>query len=151
MTRKGKLTKIFTAPLLYIDAYYCDKKASVYVVLGVDLQENKADWIKAFNDLIDRGLKRVMLIVSDDFSSISKAIETPFLYTDHQLCLVHLQRNVRNQMDKEDSQVFNKELKNIKENSLDYEDGLEKLDDLCGRFKSKYLNFIKHIQSNKER
>jgi hypothetical protein len=31
-------------------------------------------------------------------------------------------------MDKEDSQVFNKELKNIKENSLDYEDGLEKLD-----------------------
>jgi NAD(P)-dependent dehydrogenase (short-subunit alcohol dehydrogenase family) len=31
-------------------------------------------------------------------------------------------------MDKEDSQAFNKELKNIKENSLDYEDGLEKLD-----------------------
>jgi transposase-like protein len=53
-------------------------------------------------------------------------------------------------MNKEDSQVFNKELKNIKENSLDYEDGLEKLDDLCSRFKSKYPNFIKHIQSNKE-
>jgi len=36
-------------------------------------------------------------------------------------------------MDKEDSQVFNKELKNIRENSLDYEDGLEKLDDLCSK------------------
>jgi len=36
-------------------------------------------------------------------------------------------------MDKEDSQAFNKELKNIKENSLDYEDGLEKLDDLCSK------------------
>ena len=158
--------------VLYIDAYHCDikeknkiRKASVYVVLGIDLQgnkdifgfytffssENKADWIKVFNDLIDRGLKRVMLIVSDDFPGITKAIETLFPYTDHQLCLVHLQRNVRNQMDKEDSQVFNKELKNIKENSLDYEDGLEKLDDLCGRFKSKYPSFIKHIQSNKER
>ena len=33
-------------------------------------------------------------------------------------------------MNKEDSQVLNKELKNIKENSLYYEDGLEKLDDL---------------------
>jgi len=54
-------------------------------------------------------------------------------------------------MGKEDSQTFNKELKNIKENSLDYEDGLEKLDDLCSRFKSKYPSFIKHIQSNKER
>ncbi|WP_281340508.1 transposase [Sulfurihydrogenibium sp. YO3AOP1] len=158
--------------VLYIDAYHCDikeknkiRKASVYVVLGIDLQgnkdifgfytffssENKADWIKVFNDLIDRGLKRIMLIVSDDFPGISKAIETLFPYTDHQLCLVHLQRNVRNQMDKEDSQVFNKELKNIKENSLDYEDGLEKLDDLCSRFKSKYPSFIKHIQSNKER
>jgi len=95
--------------------------------------ENKADWIKVFNDLIDRGLKRLMLIVSDDFPGITKAIETLFPYTDHQLCLVHLQRNVRNQMDKEDSQAFNKELKNIKENSLDYEDGLEKLDDLCSK------------------
>jgi transposase-like protein len=86
-------------------------------------------------DLIDRGLKRVMFMVSDDFPGISKAIEILFPFTDHQLCLVHLQRNVRNQMDKEDLQVFNKELKNIKEDSLDYEDGLEKLDDLCGRFK----------------
>jgi hypothetical protein len=33
-------------------------------------------------------------------------------------------------MNKEGSQVFSKELKNIKENSLDYEDGLEKLDNL---------------------
>jgi transposase-like protein len=33
--------------------------------------ENKADWIKVFNDLIDRGLKRVMLIVSDDFPGIT--------------------------------------------------------------------------------
>jgi Transposase, Mutator family. len=40
--------------------------------------ENKADWIKVFNDLIDRGLKRVMLIVSDDFPGITKAIETLF-------------------------------------------------------------------------
>jgi transposase-like protein len=57
--------------VLYIDAYHCDikeknkiRKASVYVVLGVDLQgnkdifgfytffgsENKADWIKVFNE-----------------------------------------------------------------------------------------------------
>jgi putative transposase len=93
------------------------RKASVYVLLGIDLQgnkdifgfytffsnENKADWIKVFNDLIDRGLKRIMLIVSDDFPSISKAIETLFPVTDHQLCLVYLQRNVRNQMDREDS------------------------------------------------
>jgi len=41
--------------------------------------KSKADWIKVFNDLIDRGLKRVMLIVSDDFPGITKVIETLFL------------------------------------------------------------------------
>ena len=87
--------------VLYIDAYHCDikeknkiRKAYVYVVLGIDLQgnkdilgfytffssENKADWIKVFNDLIDRGLKRVMLIVSDDFPGITKAIEKTISY-----------------------------------------------------------------------
>jgi Transposase and inactivated derivatives len=69
------------ALVLYIDAYHCDIKASIYIVLGVDLQGNKANWIKVFNDLIDRGLKRVMLIVSDDFPGITKAIETLFPYT----------------------------------------------------------------------
>jgi len=88
--------------VLYIDTYHCDikeknkiRKASVYVVLRVYLQgnkdifgfytflssENKADWIKVFNDLIDRGLKRVMLIVSDDFPGITKAIDTFLIQT----------------------------------------------------------------------
>jgi len=110
------------------------RKASVYVVIGIDLQENKdifgfytffssenkANWIldKSVHDFIDRGLKWVMHVVTDNFPSISKAIEELFPFTDLQPYLVHLQRNVKSQIGKEDSQVFNKELKNIKENSV---------------------------------
>ena len=56
--------------------------------------ENKADWLKVFNDLTERGAKRVMIIVSDDFPGIANAIEKFFPDTDHQLCFIHLQRNV---------------------------------------------------------
>jgi hypothetical protein len=53
-------------------------------------------------------------------------------------------------VDKEDLQVFNKELKNIKENSLDYEDGLEKLDDLCSETVPKSTSHLKlNIQNQK--
>jgi len=34
--------------------------------------ENRTDWLQVFNDLKERGLKRVALIVSDDFPGIDK-------------------------------------------------------------------------------
>jgi len=78
---------------LFIDAYHTEvkdrgkvKKSCVYVVLGLDLDghkdvygfytffgnENRTDWLQVFNDLKERGLKRVALIVSDDFPGIDK-------------------------------------------------------------------------------
>jgi putative transposase len=158
--------------ILYIDAYHCEirekgkvRKSAVYIALGIDLQgnkdilgfytffnnENRADWLKVFNDLTERGVKRVMIVVSDDFPGIANAIEKFFPDTDHQLCFIHLQRNVTAQMSKQDAQFFKKELKNIKNNSLDFEDGLEKFGALCEKFKSIYPSFIKRIQANKER
>ena len=83
--------------------------------------ENRADWLKVFNDLTERGVKRIMIIVSDDSPSIANAIEKIFPDTDHQLCFIHLQRNLTAQMSKQDAKFFKKELNNIKNNSLDFE------------------------------
>ncbi len=83
---KNKIKKSFC---LCSSLKWTYKETKIYLDFS---SKNKADWIKVFNDLIDRGLKRLMLIVSDDFPGITKAIETLFPYTDHQLCLVHLQR-----------------------------------------------------------
>jgi len=38
--------------------------------------ENKGNWLQIFNDLINRGLKRTMIIVSDDFLRLDEAIKT---------------------------------------------------------------------------
>jgi len=40
--------------------------------------ESKEDWLQILNDLIKRGLKRVMVIVSDDFPGLTQALKALF-------------------------------------------------------------------------
>ncbi len=47
---------------------------------------------------MERGVRRPLLIVSDDFPGLEDAICQVFPLTDHQLCFVHLQRNIRRNM-----------------------------------------------------
>ncbi len=54
--------------------------------------------IKVMRDLVERGVRRPLLIVSDDFPGLEDAICQVFPLTDHQLCFVHLQRNIRRNM-----------------------------------------------------
>jgi putative transposase len=80
---------------MIIDGYHCQikdkqvKDAVIYIVLLITLEgkkevgtwyiefgkENRTDWMKIFNDLITRGLKRVLVIVSDDFPGLSEVID----------------------------------------------------------------------------
>lgn len=55
-----------------------------------------------------------MLIVSDDFSGLSSAISALFPDTNHQLCLIHMKRNLRRNMSKGDVKAFHEELQIIK-------------------------------------
>ena len=51
--------------------------------------------MRVFDDLITRGLKKVLIVVSDDFPGIIGAAWLAYPLADHKL--VHLQRNVRKQ------------------------------------------------------
>jgi transposase-like protein len=96
-----------------------------------------------------QGLKKVALIVSDDFPGMTEVIKTLFPLTDHQLCYLHLQRNVRRNMRKEDASLFSRELENI---GLlwDYEEAQEKFKQLCQQYQTKYPTFIKNLQCKAE-
>lgn len=158
---------------LYIDAYHTKlkeqdsrkvTKAVIHTVIGVDLNgrkevygyyeffgsENKEHWLMILNDLINRGLKKCLLIISDDFSGLSEAISVLLPKTDHQLCFIHMQRNVRKHMGKEDANDFNDTLKSLKL----YKDQTKAIDafvKLCETYKKKYPSFIAHLLNNKER
>lgn len=156
---------------LFIDAYHVQMKdddtkqikdSVIYNILGIDMhgkkdlygsyicqgKENREDWLSILNNLIQRGLKRVLLIVSDDFPGLDQAINSLFPNTDHQLCFIHMQRNVRRNMSKTDAKEFNKSLSSIK--LVDnYEKAIAMFENLCENYKNKYSSFIKYLLTKK--
>jgi putative transposase len=157
---------------LFIDAYHTQikdeevnriKKSVVYNIVGIDMEgrkslvsyyiyfgsESKEDWLQILNDLIKRGLKRVMVIVSDDFPGLTQAIGNLFPQTDHQLCFLHMQRNIKKNMSKQDAKQFYEELSLIKKIN-DYEKAIVKFEDLCKSYEKKYPPYIKGLLNKKD-
>jgi transposase-like protein len=158
---------------IYIDAYHCMikdtkdkqvKKGVIYTVLGIDKlanksiigfypffgHENKSTWMEVFQNLINRGLKRVLMFISDDFSGMSEAIKTLFPLSDIQKCVVHLNRNLYRNMKKEDAKKVIKKLYEIRTTCGTYEAAITLYEtDIIQKFKKQYPTFIKHLEMRK--
>jgi len=70
----------------------------VYTFFG---KENKADWMKVFDDLITRGLKEILIVTVDDFPGIIDAVKLAYPLADLELAFVHLQQNSKKHMTKD--------------------------------------------------
>jgi len=151
---------------IYIDAYHTDlkegpkvSKSCLYSVVGLDWSgmkdlfgmyiskgsESKGFWLQVFNDLIKRGLKRVLIVVSDNFPGIIEAVSALFPQAYHQLCIVHLQRNITRNMARQDAKLFNQEIENIK-NAKDFDSGMKSFDALLKSFTNKYPSYIEKLK-----
>jgi len=112
--------------------------------------ENKSTWMEVFQNLINRGLKRVLMFISDDFSGISEAINTLFPLSDIQKCVVHLDRNLYRNMKKDDAKKVTKTLYQIRTTCNTYEAALSLYEsDVIEKFKKQYPTFIKHLEKRK--
>jgi transposase-like protein len=156
---------------IFIDAYHTQikddenkiRKAVIYSIISIDLHgkkelcgfyvffgsESKEDWLVIFNDLISRGLKRLLLVISDDFSGLKEAIGALFPKAKHQLCFIHMQRNIRRNMSKEDAKAFNEELSIIRKDK-DYKSAIARFENLCNNYKDKYKSYITKLILKKE-
>ena len=88
------------------------QEITLFVAVGIDLEgrkeilgfwfwrgkESRAFWAEVFQDLVNRGVKRVLVFVTDDFRGIGDVIAKLFSFADHQLCILHLQRNLRRKL-----------------------------------------------------
>ena len=150
---------------IFIDVYHCEtcinnkvRKSALYVIVGIDFNakkdllgmyiyegsETKGFWLQALNQLIERGLKRPLVVISDDFPGLKEAIKTLFPEALHQLCFIHMQRNVRKNMSSDDSKVFNKALKQIRFLD-DPERCKQQFADLCKAYQTAYPTFIRAL------
>jgi transposase-like protein len=98
----------------------------VLTALGVDLEgnkevlalracaeEDKDGWCCLFQDLRNRGVKEIDLIVTDGHDGLLAAVGSLFTATPRQRCVVHKQRNVLNAIPHRERKEISAELSGI--------------------------------------
>ena len=155
---------------LFIDAKYVEirdddriRPACIYVVVGLDRQGKKRvltcqcyvgresldNWKKVLRQLLERGLRRVLIVVQDDFSGLLNLTKGLFVGADIQLCIVHMQRNAKNHLSKADTAEFMAHIQTIKAN-WDPTAAATRFDELCDAFESKAPAFIALLRKKRD-
>ena len=76
-------------------------------------RENLEGWKTVLRSLVERGLRRVMIVIHDDFSGLLGVTKGMFPNSDIQLCTVHMLRNAKTHLSKEDASEFTKRFRSI--------------------------------------
>jgi transposase-like protein len=163
----------FTRPLstdwlcLFIDAKIIDlkdeheqvKKAVHFLVIGIGLDGKKEiltaatfwgnevleSWRKVLLELKNRGLVRVLLLVTDDFSGLAPMIKSLFPNSDHQLCTVHLLRNAQRHLSLEDYCSFKEAWREI-QTASSFESAQTKFRELLERLRPNNQAWVEHLE-----
>ena len=118
-------------PYIYVDAsYFKVRDGGKYVtkafliitgirddgyreILGAKITDSESEgfWSGFFDELIDRGLKDVKLVVSDGHKGIQSAVQSRFLGATWQMCQVHFSRAVLNNIPNKDKEEVAEKLR----------------------------------------
>lgn len=125
-----------------------DGKKRVLSCIAKPSRENLEDWKAVLRNLIERGLRRVMIFVQDDFSGLLKVSESFFPNADVQLCVVHMQRNAKSHLSKADATEFQQRWRAIK-SSWSEDVGNRAFEELCDRFADDYPSWIAELRKKR--
>ena len=125
-----------------------DGKKRVLACIAKPGRENLEDWKGVLRSLIERGLRRVMIFVQDDFSGLLKVSEGFFPNADIQLCTVHMQRNAKSHLSKSDAAEFQQRFRAIKSSWCE-DVGNQGFEELCDRFAQHYPSWIAGLRKKR--
>lgn len=155
---------------LFLDGKYIEfrdgdrlRPACIYVVVGLRRdgrkqvltcmpragRENLEDWKAVLRGLLERGLRRVLILVQDDFSGLLPITQSLFPNADVQLCAVHMQRNAKTHLNKADAVEFQQRWRAIK-SSWNLEVAHQQFEELCDRFAKTYSHFIAELRKKRQ-
>ena len=99
---------------------------AAYVILGISCEgkkdvlkievgdnESAKYWLAVLNSLKNRGVKDILIISADGLTGIREAIQTAFLKTEFQRCIVRQVRNTLKYVSDKDRKAFANDLKTI--------------------------------------
>ena len=165
--RKRKLEA--TYPVLWVDALYERirdnqrvQNMAVFVVTGINLEgkrdilavepmyeESAASYAKVFEQLKERGLENVWLVVSDGHKGLVKAARETFLGCSWQRCKVHFMRNILANVSVKSKKHFAEKLKQIWLQP-DYESAKKYATAFMNEYELKYPQAIKVLEDGLE-
>jgi putative transposase len=125
-----------------------DGKKRVLASLLRPGRENLEEWKNLLRGLIERGLRRLMLVVHDDFSGLLPVSRSLFPQADVQLCIVHMQRNAKCHFSKTDAGEFTQRLRALK-SAWNSEVAAAQFEDLCQHFEPRSPAFIGEIRKKR--
>jgi transposase-like protein len=126
-----------------------DGKKRVLACLAKSGRENLEDWKLFLRSLLERGLRRVLIVVHDDFSGLLPITRSLFPGADVQLCVVHMQRNARNHLSQADNAEFQQRWRALR-SSWDEAVGITQFEDLCQRFQPGYPSFMTELRKKRD-
>src|SRR3972149_4263300 len=89
----GRSVNVGSVPVVI--GLHRDGKKKVLGCLTKHGRENLEVWKTVLRSLVERGLRRVMVVVHDDFSGLLGITRGMFPNSDVQLCTVHMIRNAK--------------------------------------------------------
>jgi len=110
--------------------------------------EQRADWKTVLRGLLERGLRRVLIVVHDDFSGLLPITQSLFPGSDVQLCAVHMQRNAKTHLPKADAGEFQQRWRAIK-SCWNLELAHQQFEELCDRFTQTSSSFIAELRKKR--
>lgn len=130
------------------------------IILGVDMQgrqdiigmhivqnESATAWTSMLNDLINRGVKDILFLCSDNLKGLIQAVESLFPQSIHQICVVHQVRNSLRSVNEKDKKEVIKAIKAIYQADNEAM-AQESLIDFKTNWGSKYPLIIKSWETN---
>ncbi len=151
-------------PILYIDCTFVPvrrdgtvKKEAYYSILGVKADrsrevlcvighptESATMWKDVIRGLRQRGLKEVSLVVSDGLKSIENAVASELPGCAHQLCVVHLMREMAKKVPRSKRKKLMWEVKELFQDRTRLHDAkstYKRFVEVCQRWAKSYKSF----------
>ena len=142
--------KVQEAVLYILLGYNMNRKKHILGFYSFTGKETVNQWKKVFNDLLNRGLENVLLFVCDNLSGITSSIKTLFSNPDIQLCLVHIKRNIRKNLDAETAGKIISKIDELKLSNLNSEEAAETFRKYIKDFEKQSRAFIEKLSKDAE-
>lgn len=134
-------------------------KEAVYIVIGIRLDgtkevlgfsiaptESSYVWKEILQDLKDRGLEEVLLVVTDGLSGIHDSIHSVYPNAQFQQCCVHISRNIAHKVRVSDRQEVCNDFKLVYQ-AASKEEAMNQISFMIDKWKKQYPRVVKLLMN----